>query len=128
MILQFRAWDKTVNKMRACYGFNQLEGVCFVSSVANAEFKGRLKTVYPLERKFNEVILMRYTGLKDSKDNEIYEEDIIEYSYNDNIVRKGVVKYEYGCFWIESDLLLDVKRDSLNFNLLGNVYENKDLL
>lgn len=69
MITRLRAWDKTTNQMRGCYGFNELEREVYVCSVADDEFNGRLRTVHALKRGFDEVAvnLMSYrtaSGIK----------------------------------------------------------------
>lgn len=126
MIPKFRVWDKKTNKMRACYGFNQLEGVCFVSSVANDEFKGRLKTIHELKRDFNEVEIMQSTGLKDVNGNEIFEGDIIQYI--DNNICKAVVEFVDCCFWVKHEALWIVWDENPRLEIIGNIYENAELM
>lgn len=91
--------------------------------------------------------IAQYTGLKDENDKEIYEGDIIDYSYDcftgdfDTKIAKGIVVFENGAFWIkpyeienkkvnqESEewfLLYAVNQDTLNIK--GNIYDNPELL
>ena len=90
----------------------------------------------------------QYTGLKDKNGKEIYEEDIIEFSYDrftgnfDTKIGKGIVEFIYGAFYIkpyeiegkkikgiedeEWFLLYSVNEDTLE--VIGNVYDNPEIL
>lgn len=84
----------------------------------------------------HDIKLMRYTGIEDEKGSEIYEEDIVKYG-------EDVYTIKYGRF-IDMDVptpitqigfyLLDNKYQetfplyAVEYKILGNIYENKDLL
>lgn len=75
----------------------------------------------------DEQILMQYTGLKDKNDKEIYEGDIVI----DLNGRKGFVESQYGCFgWsiIPAGFSTFFKVAGSKFEVIGNIYENKELL
>ncbi len=85
----------------------------------------------------------QYTGLKDENEKEIYEGDIIEFSYDmfvgnfDTFVAKGKVVFEEGAFYIEvfenerttkdeAYLLYSINLDTIE--VIGNIYDNPELL
>ena len=124
--IKFRAWLKEERKMvnveTLFIGINRL---CF----------GNSKTEDLFFRDFEEVELMQYTGLKDKNGKEIYEEDIV-------LVKPGgvstwyktVVEFKEGAFIASlidgEDYIYIFNRgfDSNDFEILGNIYENKNLL
>ena len=73
--------------------------------------------------------VMMYTGVTDDKEDEIYEGDIVAFETTDNIRGIGYVKWEYqkAMFLIDGgDIAFfdDIK----NILVLGNIYENPELL
>ena len=88
-------------------------------------------------------VFMQYTGLKDKNGVEIYEGDIC-CDYFDNAI--GVIKFINGCFVYEAlydDMFDNIAEDSKRFRVplmkrvvrenqyvevIGNIYENKELL
>ena len=81
---------------------------------------------------FKDIELMQYTGLKDMREKEIYEGDIVKLRANHGI---GVVKYydEWGAFVVEYIKPRPLSVLGINYykedtEILGNIYENPELL
>jgi len=85
---------------------------------------------------FDSIKLMQFTGLLDKNGNEIYSGDIVRCSYG-----AGKVIYHCGCFmveWIDDDgadmeFLFShngrrKRQDGYEFEVIGNIYENPELL
>ncbi|PHI05727.1 YopX family protein [Fusobacterium polymorphum] len=116
--IKFRAWDKLNKEM-----FN-------VESI-NFSFLKVYRDIVSY-RKFNDIELMQYTGLKDKNNKEIYEGDIVKLRNNHGM---GVVKYydEWGAFVIEYTkpkplVVLGMNYYIEDIKILGNIYENSELL
>ncbi len=124
--IKFRVWlkeDKKMENVETLFiGINRL---CF----------GNSKTEDLFFRDFEEVELMQYTGLKDKNGKEIYEGDIVLIKLDETSTwHKTVVGFKKGAFIAD---LID-KEDYVyifhhgftgdDFEIIGNVYENKNLL
>ena len=123
---KFRAWDETEKHM---YNWGNL-------------INQNLKNIFTITEQCG-YILMQYTGLHDENGKEIYEGDIIEFSYDmfvgnfDTFAAKGKVVLEEGAFYVEvfenerttkdeAYLLYSINLDTIE--VIGNIYENKELL
>lgn len=81
--------------------------------------------------------LQQYIGLKDVNDKEIYEGDIVKYTFKygkDILKGVGVIEYGLGGFWIsrpEGDICLPktiLDCDDFTLEVIGNIYDNPELL
>ncbi|WP_130067774.1 YopX family protein [Bacillus albus] len=81
----------------------------------------------PEQRPFN---VMQYTGLKDKNGKEIYEGDILEFS--GNVVALGIVKYNENFATFQAcngnSGWLFGNESGTNIEILGNIYENPELV
>lgn len=127
--IKFRAWDKQykkiVNVTMLNFGSDELD---------HDDNFGEPKSIEHFE-------LMQYTGLKDKNGKEIYEGDIAkitwaEGTYRDsayggalNYTELGVMQFENGQFsFFVKDSLLDEEYKNLTVEIVGNIYENPELL
>ena len=129
--IKFRAWLKEDKKME------NVKTMDFTDKTIRCLKKNEFINAYLLRRvSFDDVELMQYTGLKDKNGKEIYEGDIIEYKfpYDRRLNHISPVKF------LETETSFGVKDRYGNeiplymittnnfFEVIGNIYENKNLL
>lgn len=108
--IKYRAWNTHSNVMFTVFGFDE-------------------NRVYPLPKTHESYerencILMQYIGIKDSRDREIYEGDIVD------CTREGDQQY------IECVVIKDIRNlpralfgsSLVSREIVGNIYENMDLI
>lgn len=137
-IIKFRAWDtqrqRIVGVDILAFGEEKPYIIVDEDSVWNEDPEtGEAECLIPMI----DVELMQFTGLKDKNGKEIYFGDICKYEDESGKSQVGIVK-DYGYFkgYIEAiggdeegnqDLELhDLYQD--NYEVIGNIYENKELL
>ena len=128
--IKFRAWLKEDKKMV------NVETMDFTDKSIQYLEKSEFINAYLLRRVgFDDIELMQYIGLKDKNDKEIYEGDIV-------LVKPGwtstwyktIVKFKEGAFIASlidgEDYIYIFNRgfDSNDFEIIGNIYKNKNLL
>lgn len=100
--IKFRFWDKALQKMI-------------------------LRTLLPYDNEHPDIEIMQFTGLKDKNGQEIYEGDVVKSVYGN-----GYIVFEYIGFAIKSigSESIDFEFPSfyLNSEIIGNIYENPELL
>lgn len=127
--IQYRAWHK--------------DGA-YMMPVEEIDFENKLINKSGAWRWFNELELMQSTGLKDKNGVEIFEGDIVRYTWdlpNDiNATEKGKKIRVSKVFWSDWRASFAVGKKSVNSDLfgyvrngntvevIGNIYENSDLI
>lgn len=138
--IKFRVWDKDLKKMHVC-GENVHDSMSFVHNQAcyyNLQNGcGSLPPTYDGEGTYE---LMQYTGLKDKNGKESYENDLCENSgtiyqivWVDKFSRYGlkVIKTEYVLTKNQTFPMwqfVDEKTGNLTVEVIGNIFENPDLI
>ena len=131
MISRYRAWMKSLKWM--C----DVTNISFDSKFVDICQQGDIERYTEMSVEFDEIELMQSTGLEDDFGKEIFEGDVILWTYWDEFEDSGRAKivFDKGMF-----KLLDIHTgkeawDSLfdciencNVYLQGNVYENPEIL
>jgi hypothetical protein len=115
--IKFRAWDKLNKEMINVESINFQERRVYKDTVSY--------------RKFEDIDLMQYTGLKDKNNKEIYEGDILFESFGERyykvVFKNGNFRTEFEGYFDEYSFdLIDVVLDLCEIN--GNIYENSELM
>lgn len=110
--IKFRAWDKSNKEM-----FN----VEIIDFQKRQVYKDTVSYC-----KFENIELMQYTGLKDMREKEIYEGDILFESFGEEYFK---VVFEDGSFRLETgECSLPLKEYAHICEVVGNIYKNPELL
>ena len=130
MIQRYRAWDNVKKEMfKDTFAITESGQVVVVEQESVASSPDYVFV--------DNLVIMQSTGLKDEFDKELFEGDIIEWSYWDEFEDSGTAKiiFDKGMF-----KLLDVRTEksvwdnlfdcieNCNVFLQGNIYENPELL
>jgi uncharacterized phage protein (TIGR01671 family) len=124
--IKFRAWNKKHKIMSQSFSFSSFDGnvFCDWAAITNDELWHS-----------KDMDIMQYTGLKDKNGKKVFEGDIIGYSD-----KKGIVRFtEYDdneChrvfrhfgYLVNNDTLPDVVDELENGSVIGNIYENPEIM
>ena len=118
--IKFRVWD---NERNAMFNSKSVDIDFFEGKIEITSDTIRYDEVYTDEIKDFE--LMQYVGCKDKNNKEIYEGDIVK--TKEHI---GQIIYSKGMFFInvKEDFYLPIYNVSEFMEVIGNIYENPDLL
>ena len=118
--IKFRVWD---NERNAMFNSKSVDIDFFEGKIEITSDTIRYDEVYTDEIKDFE--LMQYVGCKDKNNKEIYEGDIVK--TKEHI---GQIIYSKGMFFIDvkEDFYLPIYNVSEFMEVIGNIYENPDLL
>lgn len=129
MIPKFRAWDKTREEL------GEVERIRF-------DDEGNVSTVLVIGKSFganiyiDKIELMQSTGLFDKNNKEIFEGDILGIETDEGILNVNIFwDDKHALFMFESEihdekeLLAELVEDNTYpFEIIGNIYENPELL
>lgn len=114
--IKFRVWDKK----------NQ-----YMSKVMTISWRNnKIETLHYSNKggvylRENDAILMQYTGLKDVNGKEIYEGDIVKYTYENLEVAFIKGMFRVGYYDLRPDYFTE---DGRTLKVIGNIYEHSHLL
>ncbi|AUN43423.1 YopX superfamily protein [Streptococcus phage vB_SthS_VA460] len=136
MIPRYRAWNK---EFKAMHEVNDIIAISFEDKnicVQTIYFERGLPDSRDLDYyDFDDIVLMQSTGLIDSVGKEIFEGDILSIESDEGNIR--VIVYwddKHALFMFEEKYnkkvaLAELFEDnSYQFNIIGNIYENPELL
>ncbi|MHA1279967.1 MAG: YopX family protein [Candidatus Helarchaeota archaeon] len=127
--LKFRAWDEKGKRMLFVNGF--LFGMNYVE-LWDINSESLIWNESDKTGKFhlpsNQIELLQYIGLKDKRDKDIYEGDILDYCDSGKIyiVQWDDENCEFNC-GDKYDKPL-VKGNESGLEIIGNIYENSELI
>lgn len=132
MTPKFRAWDRTRNEMN----YKVMVGNCDTD-----DENWTCPIIWIEEKKdwlhFDDYdSIMQSTGLKDKNGKEIFEGDILAFETDDEVINVNVFwDEEHALFMFESKKYNEqeplaelVENNTYPFEIIGNIYENKELL
>lgn len=135
--VKYRAWSIQEKKMY------QVEAIDMRFEQVTVTKKNEYGQEYEAFFKFDDIVLMQYTGIKDGNGNEFCEDDAVEYCDGENGDMKGVIRFIEGSFVIADSTISEADFDpeydivSLydisitarsNITIVGNIHEQPELL
>lgn len=130
MIPKYRAWMKSLKWM--C----DVTNISFDSKFVDICQQGDTERYTEMSVEFDEVKLMQSTVLKDKNCREIFEGDILAFETDDEVIKVNVFwDEEHALFMFESKKYNEqeplaelVENNTYPFEIIGNIYENPELL
>ncbi|WP_238333747.1 YopX family protein [Lactiplantibacillus plantarum] len=138
-MIKFRVWDKVQNKMLLPDNIEFIHGQAYWAE-ASADGQDECSNDGKVDGIGALFELEQFTGLKDVNGKDIYDGDIVSVFNEDgnyyNDVIEWCIKYNYPAFELkyhshlyESNALSEIMNAGVeNIKVIGNVYENPELL
>lgn len=117
--IKFRAWDIESKRML------KIKSLHFTSKTGVFSIVTEPMTFISSEH----LKLMQYTGLKDVNGVEIYEGDIVkikDWKYGNEFL--GEISFKNGSYVVESKIATHYRFIDYEIQVIGNIYENPELL
>lgn len=125
-IPKFKVWDKHIGKMFS---------VGIIDYTIHSVYIKQPFFEWYSERDFDRVELLQFTGVKDKTGKEVYEGDIVRFydDYDEEYKATVVFIDGLGAYGVEWDGFQSTFNNineyySKDFEVIGNIYEDKDLL
>jgi uncharacterized phage protein (TIGR01671 family) len=127
--IKFRAWDKTNNKW-------YMDGKIFDLNYSGSYGDFYFDNDYPNDMRKVKLEWVEFTGLLDKNGKEVYEGDILNcfrmtddnLMYWDQDPDTGEALAHYTVKWSTKDAMYFLPSDNENWEVIGNIYENPELL
>lgn len=134
--LKFRFW----NKLAKTYKRSWRNAICHDGTFIEWEPEA---TSYsdPIDFSMSIIVAQQYTGLKDKNDKEIYEGDILKYTFDGDSCPEEAVDKIFICEWDQNNAWFVFKEHDDNVSdayhwleikgyceVIGNIFENSDIL
>lgn len=144
--IKFRAWNEIDKKMFEVCGFSTITDEHFreperkhtkeIQQLCLRSFSDGVTYEKPNWINVDRSRLMQFTGLFDIKATPIFEGDIVQYGQEEATQEKGKIIFDFAAFGIQRigkswNVRYDLKHvldDSKYFEIIGNIYENPELL
>lgn len=137
MIPRYRTWIKTEKRMIKTDDLLAIDYENEVVMTQQVYFENGLpddRDIYCYD--FDEIELMRSTGLQDKNGKEIFEGDILACKTDDEVINLNIFwDEEHALFMFESKKYNEqeplaelVEDNTYPFGIIGNIYENRELL
>lgn len=129
MIPKFRAWDSAKKEMfKDTFAITESGQVVVVEQESVASSPDYVFV--------DHLVIMQSTGLKDKNGKEVFEGDILAFETDDEVINVNVFwDEEHALFMFESKKYNEqeplaelVENNTYPFEIIGNIYENPELL
>lgn len=124
---KFRAWDTYYEKMVAT-GFSVIGEVIMFGII------DQYITINPIDGKgslerYNDIVLMQFTGLIDKNGVDIYDGDIVTHKFNriwktEMHTSQVIWDTKYSCYYLFYGVSNHRMRDDSTYEVIGNIYQS----